>query len=158
MLYEFENLALSTNLDKKIDTELIDVIHVIEEIKMIDKQTIKDFFWDMFILDAFIGNTDRHNGNWGFLLNTENLEMQLAPIFDCGSCLNPMLEDKKLEKIEEQEMKNLAINSYSCFKVDNKKINAMAYLQAMENQECNDALMRIVPKIEIDKIFDFINN
>ncbi len=158
VLYEFENLALSTNPDKKIDTELTDILSIIDEIKMIDKQTIKNFFWDMFVVDAFIGNTDRHNGNWGFLLNTENLEMQLAPIFDCGSCLNPMLEDEKIEKFEEYEIKNLAINSYSCFKIDNKKINSLTYIQTMKNLECNDALMRIIPKIEIDMIFDFINN
>ena len=36
ILYEFENLALSTNPDKKIDTELKDIIEVIETNKMIN--------------------------------------------------------------------------------------------------------------------------
>ena len=35
-LYEFENLALSTNPDKKIETELSDIMEVIEQSKMID--------------------------------------------------------------------------------------------------------------------------
>ena len=34
VLYEFENLALSTNPDKKIETELVDILEVIEETKM----------------------------------------------------------------------------------------------------------------------------
>lgn len=36
VLYEFENLVLSTNPDKKIETELDDIIEVIEESKMIN--------------------------------------------------------------------------------------------------------------------------
>lgn len=36
VLYEFENLILSTNPDKKIETELDDIIEVIEESKMIN--------------------------------------------------------------------------------------------------------------------------
>ena len=49
VLYEFENLALSTNLDKKIETELNDITDVIKESKMINtEETIKKF-WDMFI-------------------------------------------------------------------------------------------------------------
>ena len=31
----------------------------------------KEKFWDMFVIDSLIGNTDRHNGNWGFLLNKQ---------------------------------------------------------------------------------------
>ena len=34
VLYEFESLALSTNPDKKIETELVDILEVIEENKM----------------------------------------------------------------------------------------------------------------------------
>ena len=71
ILYEFENLALSTNPDKKIETELNDIMEVIEENKMIDVEDTKNKFWNMFIIDSIIGNTDRHNGNWGFLLNKE---------------------------------------------------------------------------------------
>ena len=71
-LYEFENLALSTNPDKKIETELSDIMEVIEQSKMIDSAETKEKFWDMFIIDSLIGNTDRHNGNWGFLVNKEN--------------------------------------------------------------------------------------
>ena len=36
ILFEFENLALSTNPDKKIETELSDIMDVIDENKMIN--------------------------------------------------------------------------------------------------------------------------
>ena len=51
-------------------TELSDVIHTIEEQNEIDKVSVTERFWDMLIVDALIGNWDRHNGKWGFLYNT----------------------------------------------------------------------------------------
>ena len=71
ILYEFEKVALSTKLDKKIETELIDIMEVIEESKIINNDMLKECFWNMFIIDALIGNTDRHNGNWGFLVKLD---------------------------------------------------------------------------------------
>ena len=108
VLYEFENLALSTNLDKKIGTELNEIMEVIEESKMINTRETIEKFWDMFVIDALIGNTDRHNENWGFLLDLESGKVKFAPIYDCGSCLNPMLEDNEIEKIGSTEIHNVS--------------------------------------------------
>lgn len=47
---------------------------VIDENKMINSDETKNKFWNMFIIDALIGNTDRHNGNWGLLVNTEKMK------------------------------------------------------------------------------------
>ena len=158
VLYEFENLALSTNPDKKIETELNDIMEVIEESKMIDAESTKQNFWDMFIIDSLIGNTDRHNENWGFLLNKNTGNIEFSPIYDCGSCLNPMLEDEDLNKINEIELKNLAINCYSCIKENGKKINYMSFIKQKKNEECNNAIIRIFTNINIDEIKNCINN
>ena len=157
ILYEFENLALSTNPDKKIETELPDIMDVIEESKMIDTEKTKEMFWNMFIIDSLIGNTDRHNGNWGFIMNKKTGSIEFSPIYDCGSCLNPMIEDNELEKISETELKNLAVNCYSCLKENGKKINYMSYIKQIKNQDCNNAIKRVYPSIDINKINDFIN-
>ena len=158
ILYEFESLALSTNPDKKIETELNDIMEVIEESKMIDTADTKEKFWNMFIIDSLIGNTDRHNGNWGFLLNKTSGEISFSPIYDCGSCLNPMLEDTELEKINDVELKNIAINCYSCIKENGKKINYMTYIKQMKNEECNNAIKRIFNNINITEIEKFVDN
>ena len=158
ILYEFENLALSTNPDKKIETELNDIMEVIEESKMINTEEIKQEFWDMFVIDSLIGNTDRHNGNWGFLLNKNTGKVKFSPIYDCGSALNPMIEDKEIEKINEIELKNLAINCYSCLKENGKKINYMTYIKQMKNEECNKAIKRLFFNINIDEVNKFIDN
>ena len=159
ILFEFEGLVLSTNPDKKIDTEVNDILEVLDEAKnMIDVNEVKDKFWELFIVDSLIGNTDRHNGNWGFLIDKLSNKGKFSPIYDCGSCLNPMLEDEELEKISDSELKNLAINCYSCLRVDGKKINYMSYISGMSNSDCNKAILRVVKKIDINKINEFIDN
>lgn len=157
ILYEFENIALSTNPDKKIETELADIMEVIEENKMINSVETKEKFWDMFIIDSLIGNTDRHNGNWGFLSNRNTGKVEFSPIYDCGSCLNPMLEDEEIKVITDTELKNLAINCYSCLKNNGKKINYITYLKQMQNEECNCAIKRLFPSINIEEIKKMID-
>lgn len=50
------------------------------------KESIKRF-WEMYLLDAILGNRDRHHGNWGYLAIGKAYTM--APIFDNGSSLFP---------------------------------------------------------------------
>lgn len=157
VLYEFENLALSTNPDKKIETELSDIMEVLNESIIIDSKVIQNQFWDMFIVDAFIGNTDRHNGNWGFLLDLNTKKLEFSPIYDCGSCLNPLLKDQEMDNMNDTDLKNVAMNTYSCMKENGKKINFMSYITSLKNEECNSALLRVFPCIHFEEIEEFIN-
>jgi hypothetical protein len=159
LLYEFESLALSSNPDKKIETEIEDIMSVIDESKnLIDDLDTKEKFWNMFVIDSIIGNTDRHNGNWGFLVNKLNNEIKFSYIYDCGSCLNPMLEDNEIEKLNDNELKNLAVNCYSCLKESGKKINYMSYIKNMKNNDVNKAIVRVFNNIDINKLNSFIDN
>ena len=157
-LYEFESIALSANPDKKIGTELEDILEILRNSKLFDYNSIQEKFWNMFIIDSIIGNTDRHNGNWGFLVNKKTKKIEFSPIYDCGSCLNPMLEDSDIEKMNVEDFKNIVLNCYSCLKENNKKINYMTFIKSRKNNECNEALIRIYNNINIDKINDFIDN
>lgn len=157
VLYEFENLALSTNPDKKIETELTDILNVLDENNIINIPKIREKFWDMFVIDSLIGNTDRHNGNWGFLVDIKTNKIEFAPIYDCGSCLNPMIDDYEIKKLQDNDIKNLAINCYSCLKENSKKINYMTYIKECKNEECNKAILRVFKNIKIDEINKFID-
>ena len=75
-------------------TELSDILQTIDEQQLLDRDMLMERFWDMFIVDALIGNWDRHNGNWGFLYDDRNDEISLAPVYDCGSCLFPQADEK----------------------------------------------------------------
>ena len=78
-------------------TELDDILFSIHEQPAIDPKELEERFWDMFIVDALIGNWDRHNGNWGVLYDTVHDMVALAPVFDCGSCLYPQLDEGKMQ-------------------------------------------------------------
>lgn len=159
LLYEFELLVLSYNPDKKINTELYDILEVILKSKnSINPDDTQINFWNMFIIDAFIGNTDRHNGNWGFIFNKDTKTYTFSPIYDCGSCLNPLLEDTEIEKMNDTDIKNLSLNCYSCFKENGQKINYLSFIKDKKNKECNEALIRMFKKINLDEIYYFIDN
>ncbi len=59
-------------------TELSDILMAMDEQQAIDPDALKKRFWDMFIVDALIGNWDRHNGNWGVLYNSRTDDLTLA--------------------------------------------------------------------------------
>ena len=69
-----------------------------------------------------------------------------------------MLEDEEMAKMNETELKNIAINCYSCLKENGKKINYMSYIKQMKNKECNNALKRLFVNIDINKIKKFIDD
>jgi len=46
-----------------------------------------DSWADMFLFDALIGNTDRHQDNWGFIRAKGHSRWTIAPLFDNGTSL-----------------------------------------------------------------------
>ena len=71
-----------------------------EYIKNINEK-FYDSFVDMLLFDAIICNTDRHYGNFGFLVdNKTNKPVKFVPIFDNGLSLFNYAMDEDLEDIE----------------------------------------------------------
>lgn len=141
-------------------TELDEVIETIENQTVYDSNKLKEFFWDMFIVDCLVGNFDRHNGNWGFLINEVLKKIDIAPIYDCASCLYPQLSDERIAEIinNEEEMEaRIYVFPTSALKVNNKKINYFEFISKLENEDCNKALLRIYPKIDFEKINNVID-
>lgn len=48
---------------------------------------IENRFWDMFVIDAYIGNADRNNGNWGIVRDLSE-QARIAPVYDNGNSFN----------------------------------------------------------------------
>lgn len=157
---ELKNSQIETSKNG-YGTELEEVIQTIDEQIIYDTKELKEFFWDMFIVDSLIGNFNRHNGNWGFLINENLKKIEIAPIYDCASCLYPQLTDGKiLEIIDNEEEMNARVYIFpnSELKVDNKKINYFNFISSVKNEECNQALLRIFPKINMDNIYKIIDD
>lgn len=136
-------------------TELNDVLQTFYEQTAIDSKVLEERFWDMFIVDAFIGNWDRHNGNWGFLYDTNTDEMRLAPVYDCGSSLYPQA-DEEIMKAVLSDKHELHYRVYeiptSAILLNGKKIQYFDFISSLEYEACNNALLRIIPKIDLEKI------
>lgn len=142
-------------------TELIDILNTIENQEIIDKTKLKTFFWDMFIVDSLLGNFDRHNGNWGFLVNFDTNKIEIAPIFDCGSCLFPQLNEMMMKNILESkdELENrIYVFPNSIIKEDNVKINYYNFLTTTKDLTCLKSLLKIYNRIDSTKIKNIIKN
>lgn len=100
VLQEFSNFTNSSAYatDKRYTFETI--INTIDNHPNIfNKEEVKEKFWRMYVVDSFLGNFDRHGGNWGFVVNAKEKYSKFAPIYDCGSCLYPQMSDKEMDKV-----------------------------------------------------------
>ena len=140
-------------------TEVSDVLETIEQQTAVDSKELKEHFWNMFVIDAFIGNWDRHNGNWGFLYNQETDQMEIAPIFDCGSSLFPQIDDGLIKKVlsskTEMNARVYDVPTSAIF-INGKRANYHKVITSLEYKDCNEAIKRIVPRINFGEIVDLI--
>lgn len=143
------------------ETELDDILEIIEKQGFVNPQNLKEHFWDMFVADAFAGNFDRHNGNWGLIYNPNTKTTEIAPVYDCGSCLLSRADEKTMQQIiEVEEERNTRLYNFptSAIKYNGEKIKYYDFMMSGGNKDLNEAVKRIVPRIDIEKINDFIDD
>lgn len=161
--WEFAKIKNSTfdNKGNGNDTDLEEVLHTIRTQTVFPQNALEARFWDMFIIDAFLGNFDRHNGNWGFLEDMSTRGYSLSPVYDCGSCLYPRLTEKMMGAVlsDEKEIeKRIYEFPTSALKMEGKRISYFEQISSLRDEGCNEALARIVPKIDMSAITGIINN
>ena len=141
-----------------------DIQKMLEENRKLTRvQETIERFWDMFIVDALNGNFDRHGGNWGFIKKDNKYSM--APVYDNGSSMYPRIntDERILEILNNQEEIDRRIYQFptSHIKLNGRKSSYYEVINSLQFEECNNALKRIVPKIDfekIDKLIDSIEN
>ena len=162
-LYDFCSIK-NTVIDSETNgtgTELDDVLETIDLQTFVDPVVLRSHFWDMFVVDAFLGNFDRHNGNWGFLVDQETRKAEIAPVFDFGSCLLPQADDDIMRRvIEDKSERDARIYNFpaSALKEDGKKINYVDFVKRHASDVLAPSLARIVPRIDLEKIGDLIDD
>ena len=123
-------------------------------------------FWDMFVVDAFIGNNDRNNGNWGILISQENGEISLAPVFDNGNAFFNKRSIAAMEKrmIDEKAMEEDAFKTPRCVynytgtDTEGQQINPFSFIERGENPDCNAAVLRFVNALDFKMVENIINS
>lgn len=161
--YEKELEEISSSISQNDNFE--EVVFVTEKnMYFINNPKFKERFWDMFIVDAFISNNDRNEGNWGLVLDKATKKLRIPPVFDNGAAFYNKSNDEKIESILIDEVKFKQVvydSSVSIYKLNDKPMNPLKYIESMENIDCNKALIRIFQNIDlvkIKKLFDEIPN
>ncbi len=142
-------------------TELHDVLETIDEQDFVSQRELKKYFWDMFVVDAFIGNFDRHNGNWGFLINEQTKDIKIAPVYDCGSCLFSEMDVGLMQKVmgDIEELKyRMYVIPKSALMQDGKKIGYYDFLTSTDDGNVKKSLMEINSRIDLNAIFAIIDD
>lgn len=162
MFYDFCSIK-NTIIDSEHNgtgTELSDVLESIEKQNFVNPQILLEHFWNVFVVDALLGNFDRHNGNWGFLVNRNTNECEIAPVFDCGSCLLPQADENTMQKVLNNEGElNARVYNFptSAIKQNDRKINYYDFIKSKENEDLNKAILRIFPRINLAEINNLID-
>ena len=140
-------------------TELDDIMDTIDKQQYVSPPLLREHFWNVFIVDALLGNFDRHNGNWGFLYDENRNEAEIAPVYDCGSCLLPQADEKVMQEVLTSEAAlNARVYQFptSAIKLKGRKINYYDFLTGGSDSDCVRALLQMMERIDLNQIGEFI--
>ncbi len=133
---------------------------LIDNTKLTKVEETIDEFWRIFIVDALLGNFDRHGANWGFV--KRNGLYSLAPVFDNGSCLFPRLtsEDEMLSVMGSREETEMRVFTFptSQVRLNGKKSSHYEVIASLEFEQCNLALKTMMERIDLDAILRFVES
>ncbi len=168
-LYEFDKIKVtfdppfldsSGNETNGTGLDLYEILMTIQEHPFLKGiEGVRQHFWNMFVVDALIGNTDRNNSNWGIIVRADGTK-ELAPVYDNGNCLNSKWDDDKMQAVlsDEKRLKAESFSARRCiFELEGNRLNPYHLIERMEYEECNEAVRNITPKLvlalpEIEKM------
>lgn len=143
-----------------VGTDIYEILIVMDNNNYFAKKPgLRERFWDMFIVDALINNNDRNDNNWGLIINNDNLNLRLAPIYDNGASFYSKTSSDRIEHILNDDFKMKQViydNCISSFLLEGRVINSLKYIKKRKHYDCDEALLRIFPKIDMSRIRDLI--
>ena len=122
-------------------------------------------FYDTFVIDALIGNFDRHKNNFGYLYNRDSNSIMCAPVYDCGSSLFPALSDEGIKAVisdpSAMEERVHVFPKAALSKTDNlrkpDKFGYLEFLTTVDDPRIKDSLSFVLDSFNQDLIDDIIN-
>ena len=151
ILIEFSKFFLhETDSQKRNKTTIDDVMYIIDtDVTIKNKLSMRKFFWEMFVVDAFIGNTDRHLDNWGVTASPDG-KISPAPVYDCGSALSPLESDQQKKRLLEDptSFKNVEYNICSVYRHHGKRVFYHEILKTPPD-DLHRSILEIVPRIKL---------
>lgn len=141
------NVSITDDITDGKSSILSDVKIVIESSPLFQLvPNAEEHFWVMFIIDALNGNSDRNNGNWGVLADT-NKNMSFAPIYDNGNSLSSKMSDKQMATAlcDDMYLNQLSYKGFRCYftNEEGSRVNPFNYIKDGNSLECTQALKSI---------------
>lgn len=113
-----------------------------------------EVFWRMYVVDALLGNFDRHGANWGFL--KQKGAYRIAPVFDNGSCLFPgLVDDGALDEVlgsEDEMLRRVYEFPTSQIRLFGRKSSYYEVIASRSFPECNDALDYVLSQLDMERV------
>jgi hypothetical protein len=124
---------------------------------------IKQHFFEQSVVDVFINNNDRNNGNWG-ILRERGKKDKIAPIFDNGGSFSTKMPEKKIVRLLENPdkgiLENNVLNVLTAYGTKGNQFSAKKFMNYCEQYtEFQTAVLKVTKNImeKIDDIKSFID-
>lgn len=123
---------------------------------------ITERFFEQIVVDIFINNTDRNNGNWGILRDKFGNDA-LAPVFDNGGCLQSKISEEKIVRLLKDiplVQKNACLTNTAYSKNGHMLSTQKLLVLFADNPNFQQAILKVVPIIQnkMDEITHFISS
>lgn len=123
-----------------------------------NRPDIIERFWDCVVVDIFINNNDRNNGNWGLLF--EDKKYRLAPIFDNGAAFSNKFSEERIKNLlyDENRMRDSSLKTNTIYSSGETVLTAEKMLK-IDDKNLESALNKNVPllKAKMQEIRTFID-
>ena len=138
-------MSVDVTKDNRRNYILDNILKDLKEYRLIDD------FINLLLFDAFIGQPDRHEENWGIIISKEgNSDCRLSPIYDNASSLGRNLLPNKISKMFKDDN---CFNSYiegcqSCIKLEkDKELSQLDMLYYLSNHY-NELYLEFASKLD----------
>ncbi len=154
-IYSKDIFSSSNNKRKITISKVYDLIHGLNDPNL-EIETIKHF-WRVFVIDYLIANYDRHLENWGMAKTADGTRIP-APVYDCGSSLEPLASDEVLA--EDMMLNSFNGNSLTVLtpfsdETTGRRLSFRDIFESMSS-DLETALVEIFPKINLADIYNII--
>jgi len=168
--HSLKNKFMSTDIEEYSGTgagtilsEVLDTIS--KEPMLLNVAGVSERFWDMFVVDAFIGNNDRNNGNWGLVFDHGANTIALAPVYDNGNAFFNKRSVLQMEKRlhSPKDMLVDAVSNVSCiYKYSDMgghsdHIKPFAFMTETKIKDCHEAIARFLSTVDMAHITGIID-
>ena len=120
---------------------------------------VRERFWDIFLIDALIGNTQRMPSDWGILQHADGA-LKLAPIYDNGAALSPLPSEDDMEDMmmDVNKLYDYAVVQWECSFLDKNgaPIRPFKFLENNADERLQKEFFWLFPKLS-QKAEEIIN-